>query len=61
VLGHDLDRKVGRSLRRLFEKRAEADYDELHGVDAESASAALDDAEMVVDAVRVWIAGRQSR
>ncbi len=61
VLDHGLDREVGRSLRRLFEERAEADYDELHGVDADDASAALDDAEMVVDAVRTWIAGRQSR
>lgn len=51
VLDHGLDREAGRSLRRLFEERAEADYDELHGVDADDASAALDDAAMVVDDV----------
>lgn len=52
-----LDRAAGRWLRRLFDDRSKADYQE-NEVDREAAERDVRDAERFVDAVTSWIEAR---
>lgn len=52
----EVDKRLGRLLRRLFSTRNKADYG--GGVESGEAEAAVTDAERFVDAVEAWLLSR---
>ena len=57
VRDQDLDPGVGRLLRSLFDRRGQADYG-VAPVPVDEARRAIHDAEIVVNAIRIWLAER---
>jgi uncharacterized protein (UPF0332 family) len=53
----DIDPDVGRLLRSLFDRRAQADYSQ-NAVPPEEAAAAVDDAQTVIRAAVSWLGAR---
>jgi uncharacterized protein (UPF0332 family) len=60
VKGGGLDRGCGRILNTLFERRNAADYDEKGAANPDDADAAIEQAEMFVDAVAKWLEARSA-
>jgi uncharacterized protein (UPF0332 family) len=60
VKGGGLDRRCGRTLNTLFERRNAADYDEKEAANPDDADAAIEQAEMFVDADAKWLEARSA-